>query len=75
MRDNGRPNAGWKLEDKHYLRKYDNASAEPELQIFDEEDFEDEDKERREYWCVLCLEVRLPEKHGYVVLFSMCTAL
>ncbi|MGC1133645.1 MAG: hypothetical protein WA941_12545 [Nitrososphaeraceae archaeon] len=53
MRNNERPNAGWKLEDQHYLRKTD-PNNDPDIQILTEEDWEDEDKERREYWCAIC---------------------
>jgi ribosomal protein L37AE/L43A len=54
MRDNERPNAGWKLEDRHYLHKYDNAQADPKLQILTEEDLEEEEPEQRQYWCAIC---------------------
>jgi ribosomal protein L37AE/L43A len=54
MRDNERPNAGWKLEDRHYLHRYDNAQADPELQILTEEDWEDENLGQRQYWCAIC---------------------
>jgi len=53
-RDNERPNAGWKLEDRHYLHKHDNAQADLNIQILTEEDWEEEDKELREYWCSIC---------------------
>jgi hypothetical protein len=52
MRDNERPNAGWKLEDKHYLNKTD-PSNDPDIQLLTEEDWE-EDKEQRQYWCAVC---------------------
>jgi ribosomal protein L37AE/L43A len=55
MRDNisKGPNADWKLEDKHYLNKTD-PSNNPDIQILTEGDWEDEDKEQREYWCAIC---------------------
>jgi DNA-directed RNA polymerase subunit RPC12/RpoP len=52
--NNNRPVAGWKLQDENYLRKYDSAEAGPELQILTEEDWEDDDKEQREYFCAIC---------------------
>ena len=51
---NNGPNSGWKLEDRHYLHKYDNAQADPDIQILTEEDWEEEDKELRKYWCAIC---------------------
>jgi len=54
MRDNERPNAGWKLEDRHYLHKYDNAQGDPDIQILTEDNLEEENKEERQYWCAIC---------------------
>jgi hypothetical protein len=53
MRDNERPNAGWTLEDRHYLRKTD-PSSDPAIQILTEEDLEEEEPEQRQYWCAIC---------------------
>jgi len=53
MRDNERPNQGWKLEDRHYLRKTD-PSNDPDIQILTEEDLEEEEPEQRQYWCAIC---------------------
>ncbi|MGC1133744.1 MAG: hypothetical protein WA941_13040 [Nitrososphaeraceae archaeon] len=53
IRDNDRPNAGWKLDDQHYLHKTD-PSNDPAIQILTEEDLEEEDPEQRQYWCAVC---------------------
>lgn len=47
-------NQGFSQQDQNYLRVYDNAEAGPEWQLLTEEDWEDEDKERREYFCSIC---------------------
>ena len=47
-------NQGWKQTDEWYLDKFDNASADPDIQILTEDQLEDEDKELREYWCAIC---------------------
>jgi ribosomal protein L37AE/L43A len=52
--NNNRPNQGWKLEDQWYLNKYDNAQADPDVQILTDDQLEDENKEHREYWCAIC---------------------
>ena len=47
-------NQGFLQQDQNYLRKYDNAASNPDVQILDEEDWEDENKEQRHYWCATC---------------------
>src|SRR5918996_1198835 len=47
-------NQGFLQQDQNYLRKYDNAASNPDVQILDEEDWEDENKEQRHYWCAIC---------------------
>lgn len=47
-------NQGWKQADQNHLRMFDNASAGPEWQLLTEEDWEDENKEEREYFCAIC---------------------
>ncbi|MGH9953753.1 MAG: hypothetical protein ACRD5J_19225 [Nitrososphaeraceae archaeon] len=41
-------NQGWKQADEWYLNRYDNAQADPDIQILTEDNLEDENKERRE---------------------------
>ena len=53
MKRDNEPNQGRKLEDPHYLRKYDDPSNDPTLQLFTQEDFEDRNKVEREYHCVM----------------------
>ena len=43
---------GFSLKDQNYLRKFDNAAADPEIQLFTEEELEDENE--IEYYCALC---------------------
>ncbi|HYZ59956.1 MAG TPA: hypothetical protein VE544_09905 [Nitrososphaeraceae archaeon] len=47
-------NQGWKQVDEWYLNKYDNAQADPDIQILTEDNYEDENKELREYYCAIC---------------------
>ena len=47
------PNQGFSLKDQNYLRKYDNASSDPEIQMLTEEDLEEE-PEQRTYFCAFC---------------------
>lgn len=47
---NQEPNAGWKQADEYNLKRQD-PSNDPDIQILTEEDYENEDKEQREYWC------------------------
>jgi hypothetical protein len=47
-------NQGWEQTDEWYLNQYDNPNNDPDIQIFDEGNFEDEDKEEREYFCTIC---------------------
>jgi ribosomal protein L37AE/L43A len=50
MTNNKEVNPGWKHEDQHYLSK----EADPELQVFSEEDWEDVEPEQQHYFCALC---------------------
>jgi ribosomal protein L37AE/L43A len=50
MNKNNEPNAGWKQIDEWYLNRHDNKH-EP---VFIQEDFEEQNKERREYFCAIC---------------------
>lgn len=47
-------NQGWKQVDEWYLNKYDNAQVDPDIQILTEDNYEDENKELREYYCAVC---------------------
>ena len=47
-------NQGWKQQDQWYLNRYDNAQADPELQILTEDTWEDENLEQRYYFCAIC---------------------
>ncbi|HZD33582.1 MAG TPA: hypothetical protein VE130_00115, partial [Nitrososphaeraceae archaeon] len=47
-------NQGFSLTDQNYLRKYDNAGADPDIQLFTEEGLEDGEPEHRSYFCALC---------------------
>ena len=47
-------NQGWKQQDEHYLRKFDNAAADPDISILTEDNLEEENKEERQYWCAIC---------------------
>lgn len=47
-------NQGWKQTDEWYLSKYDNAQADPDIQILTEDNYEDDNKELREYYCAIC---------------------
>ena len=51
-KNNINPNPGWNLRDQSYLDRYDNASADPQIQFFTEEQLEDENE--IEYFCSLC---------------------
>lgn len=46
-------NSGFKLKDQNYLNKYDNAKADPQLQVFTDEDI-DESPEDKKYFCAMC---------------------
>lgn len=46
-------NQGWKQADQWFLNRHDNKH-EPELQILTEEDWENGDKEQRDYFCAIC---------------------
>src|SRR5918996_5257647 len=48
------PNTGWNQREQWYLNRYDNAEAGPDVQILNEEGWENENKERREYFCAIC---------------------
>ena len=48
------PNAGWNQREQWYLNRYDNAEAGPDVQILNEEGWENENKEQRHYWCAIC---------------------
>jgi hypothetical protein len=52
--NNSNPNAGWNQREQWYLNGYDNAEAGPDVQILNEEGWENENKERREYFCAIC---------------------
>ncbi|HZD35627.1 MAG TPA: hypothetical protein VE130_10515 [Nitrososphaeraceae archaeon] len=45
---------GFKYEDVQYLKKFDNASAGPEIQIFTAEEGLEEEPEARKYFCAIC---------------------
>lgn len=45
---------GFTIRDENFLRKYDNPKADPDVQIFSAESFEEEEKELREYYCACC---------------------
>lgn len=47
-------NPGFSRQDQWYLTRYDNASADPDIQILTEEDFENENLEQRHYFCAIC---------------------
>ena len=47
------PNARWEQKDEYNLRKTDPGN-DPDLQILVEDNWEDEDKEQRVYWCAIC---------------------
>ena len=47
-------NQGWKQADEWYLNGYDNASADPDIQILTEDNLEESDPELRQYWCAIC---------------------
>jgi hypothetical protein len=53
MRDN-QVNQGWKQTDEWYLHRFDNPSNDPEIQVITEDNWEDENKELREYFCTIC---------------------
>jgi hypothetical protein len=53
-RNNNKPIQGFSQQDRNYLRQFDNAQADPELQILTEEDFEEEEPEQRQYFCAIC---------------------
>jgi ribosomal protein L37AE/L43A len=44
---------GFRYQDEVYLRKYDNAVADPDIQIFYKED-DQEEPELKQYWCAIC---------------------
>lgn len=46
-------NPGWKQADQWFLNRHDNTH-EPDIHIFTEDNFEDENKELREYFCAIC---------------------
>ncbi len=46
-------NQGFSLKDQNYLKKYDNAAADPTIQMFTEEEL-DEEPEQRIYFCAFC---------------------
>jgi predicted transcriptional regulator len=50
---NSNPNPGWSLRDQNYLDRYDNASEDPVIQMFTEEDLE-EDEDEITYCCSFC---------------------
>jgi hypothetical protein len=50
--NNNEVRMGFKFQDEIYLRKYDNAVAGPEIQLFTEEDLEE--SETRKYFCAVC---------------------
>ena len=37
-------NQGWKQQDEHHLWRYDNAQADPDIQILVEDNWEDKNK-------------------------------
>ena|SRR5918996_1726622 len=47
-------NPGWNQREQWYLNRYDDAEAGPDIQILTDEDWEDKNKERREYFCAIC---------------------
>jgi hypothetical protein len=44
---------GFKPRDEHYLRDFDNAAANPQIQTFSDQDPE-EDNEDKRYFCAMC---------------------
>lgn len=46
-------NQGFTVQDQYYLRHYDNAEADPQVQLFTVEDLEQEEPELRKYFCTI----------------------
>lgn len=46
-------NQGFKPNDQNYLRKYDNPKSDPQIQLFTDEDL-DEEPEDKQYFCAMC---------------------
>lgn len=51
--NNDSTNPGWKTKDHLFLNRNDNTH-EPDIQIFDEGDFEEDNLVARNYFCVMC---------------------
>ncbi|MGA7370335.1 MAG: hypothetical protein WBX01_14500 [Nitrososphaeraceae archaeon] len=52
--NNNRVQMGFGYQDEQYLKRYDNASADPDIQIFTAEGADDEEPETKRYWCAIC---------------------
>ena len=44
---------GFRFQHEQYLKRYDNAAADPDIQIFAAEE-DDEEPEAKRYWCAIC---------------------
>ena len=60
-------NPGWKKADEWYLQKHDNTH-EPDIQIFSEDNFEDDNKEHRILLRFMPWKIGLLEEYGHVLL-------
>jgi hypothetical protein len=45
---------GFRYQDMQYLKRYDNAAAGPDIQIFTNDTLDDEEPEARKYFCAVC---------------------
>lgn len=45
---------GFRYQDVQYLKRYDNATAAPDIQLFTAEEDNDEEPEVRKYFCAVC---------------------
>ena len=51
--NNSAVNAGWNLQDQHYLNRDADPAGDPTIQTFTQEELEGE-PEQRQYWCSVC---------------------
>jgi len=64
MKDNSNEvQQGFRYQDEIYLRKYDNAAADPEIQIFTNDTLDDEEPVTRRYSCAICKGKLMYMKH------------
>jgi hypothetical protein len=65
-------NQGFRIQNQRYLQKFDNPQANPEVQIFTAEDFEEIDPEKRKYYCAICKSRLEYHRHLGIWICSEC---